>query len=221
MIERQIFLYFNAVNEVIEGGHWAEVVLERSRREMLCPSATVSSVILLYLIKYWLMKSTHWPLISFKWHSLANLKKQKPCVVLPLLSRMNIEQVVGTTSKLFQSRLVICLLQFWIFSFSGNMHQKQKVLSLQRLSQDLGFGFFVQNLFYVFFLHVLHWRADPACYMEDHSSVLPAWLPWWPKVFSWHRAWWGTFISPADLEKLSGLTLLSFIGEKQGRNYRL
>lgn len=139
------------------------------------------------------MKSTHWPLISFKWHSLANLKKQKPCVVLPLLSRMNIEQVVGTTSKLFQSRLVICLLQFWIFSFSGNMHQKQKVLSLQRLSQDLGFGFVVQNLFYVFFLHVLHWRADPACYMEDHSSVLPAWLPWWPKVFSWHRAWWGTF----------------------------
>lgn len=30
-----------------------------------------------------------------------------PCVVLPLLSRVNLEQVVGTTNKLFQSRLII------------------------------------------------------------------------------------------------------------------
>lgn len=54
--------------------------------------------------------------------TLTNLKKEMPGVVLPLLPRMILEQIVGTTSKLFQSRLVICLLQCCIFSSSWNMH---------------------------------------------------------------------------------------------------
>lgn len=137
MIKRQI-IFFNVVNEVLVGGQWAEVVLEKSHR--CCVLGP------LCLFSYFIADSwkAQWPSMSFRWLSLTSLKKEMPCVILPLLSRMNLTQRVGTTSRLFQSRLVIYLLQrcylqlFWELAC---LHQKQRILSLRRLSQDLGFGF--------------------------------------------------------------------------------
>lgn len=50
MIKRQIYYFFNALNVVLVGGQWAEVVLEKS--QVMCPWSFCLFSYFIALIEY-------------------------------------------------------------------------------------------------------------------------------------------------------------------------
>lgn len=118
-------------------------------------------------------------------------------MVLLLLSSMNLEQKAGTTSELFQSRPVICLLQCCISSSSGNIHVSTEMEDFVPAEVESGFriwmflwNYFRTNPEVPKLVEVPGWPKDIVL-----RSVLPPWL-WWgqwdtsPPLTLLHPPWW-------------------------------